>query len=189
MADSYPLRFDVEYPEELSRWLMFVKLILVVPHWIILYALSSVSQVMIAIAFFAIVFTKRFPRGLFDFVVGINRWNCNVGAYMGLQRDEYPPFSWASGEYPLTYEVDYPEQLNRWRPFVHWLLLLPHFILLLALYSVALVVYPIVFLAILFTKRFPRGLFDFMVGIGRWGSRVSAYSACLTDKYPPFSLR
>jgi hypothetical protein len=189
-APGYPVRYDVEYPEELSRWLIFVKLLLAIPHFIILWALSIAAGVMGFIAFFAILFTKRYPRGLFDFVVGVNRWSANVDAYTGLLRDEYPPFSWEPGQYAVTYEVDYPEKLNRWLPLVKWwLLAIPHYIVLFALGIAALVVYIIAWFAILFTKRFPRGLFDFIVGYRRWEYRVNAYTGLLRDEYPPFSLK
>jgi hypothetical protein len=187
---AYPLRFDVEYPEELSRWLIFVKLLLAIPHFMILWALGIAAGVMGFIAFFAILFTKRYPRGLFDFVVNVNRWSANVDAYTGLLRDEYPPFSWEPGQYAVTYEVDYPEKLNRWLPLVKWwLLAIPHYIVLFALGIAAFVVYIIAWFAILFTKRFPRGLFDFTVGVTRWQYRVNAYAGLLRDEYPPFSLK
>jgi hypothetical protein len=187
---AYPLRFDVEYPEELSRWLIFVKLLLAIPHFMILWALGIAAGVMGFIAFFAILFTKRYPRGLFDFVVNVNRWSANVDAYTGLLRDEYPPFSWEPGQYAVTYEVDYPEKLNRWLPLVKWwLLAIPHYIVLFFLGIAAFVVYIIAWFAILFTKRFPRGLFDFTVGVTRWQYRVNAYAGLLRDEYPPFSLK
>ena len=188
-APEYPLRYDVEYPEELSRWLIFVKWLLAFPHFIILYLLGIASSVVGFIAFFAILFTKRYPQGLFDFVVNVNRWNANVMAYLMLFRDEYPPFSWEPGEYAVTYEVDYPEEMNRWLPLVKWLLAIPHVIVLLLLFIAIYFVYIIAFFAILFTKRFPRGLFDFTVGVHRWNYRVSAYTALLRDEYPPFGLR
>ena len=189
-APGYPLRFDIEYPEQLSRWLIFVKWLLAIPHFLILYALSAVANVITFIAFFAILFTGRYPRGLFDFVVNIYRWQENVFAYYGLFRDEYPPFSWEAGKYPVTFEVDYPESLSRWLIFVKWLLAIPHIIVLFFLYIVALVVWVIVWFAILFTGRFPRGLFDFLVGVSRWSLRVNAYAVLLLrDDYPPFSLR
>lgn len=103
---GYPVRFDVEYPENLSRWLIFVKWLLAIPHFIILNALLAVVSVIIVIAFFAILFTKKYPKGLFDFAVGVLRWQANVTAYVGLMRDEYPPFSWDAGKYPVTFEVD-----------------------------------------------------------------------------------
>jgi hypothetical protein len=90
-APEYPLRFDVEYPEQLNRWLVLVKWILVIPHVLIVYALLFVVTVIQIIAFFAILFTTRYPRELFDFVVNVYRWQANLFAYAGLQRDEYPP--------------------------------------------------------------------------------------------------
>ena len=188
-APEYPLRYDVEYPEELSRWLIFVKWLLAFPHFIILYLLGIASSVVGFIALFAILFTKRYPQGLFDFVVNVNRWNANVMAYLMLFRDEYPPFSWEPGEYAVTYEVDYPEEMNRWLPLVKWLLAIPHVIVLLLLFIAIYFAYIIAWFAILFTKRFPRGLFDFIVGVNRWNYRVGAYTALLRDEYPPFSLR
>ena len=187
-APGYPLCYEVEYPEELSRWLIFVKWLLAIPHFIILYALSAAVGVVTLIAFFAILFTKRYPRGLFDFAVNVNRWNANVMAYLMLFRDEYPPFSWEPGEYSVTYEVDYPEELNRWLPLVKWLLSIPHLIVLLFLYIGTYVALVIAFFAILFTKRFPQGLFDFTVGVHRWSYRVSVYINLQRDEYPPFSF-
>ena len=188
-APAYPLRYDVEYPEELSRWLIFVKWLLVIPNLIIVWALGYAVSAVTFIAFFAILFTKRYPRGLFDFVVNVNRWNATVMAYLMLFRDEYPPFSWEPGEYAVTYEVDYPEELSRWLPLIKWLLVIPHLIVLLFLFIAVYFVYMIAFFAILFTKRFPRGLFDFVVGVHRWTNRVNAYANLLRDEYPPFSLR
>ncbi len=114
-AASYPLTYDVEYPEELSRWLIFVKWLLAIPHLLIVYALSIAASAITFIAWFAILFTKRYPRELFDFVVNINRWSANMSAYIYLLRDEYPPFSWDAGLYPVTYDVEYPEELSRWQ--------------------------------------------------------------------------
>ncbi len=188
-AQTYPLRYDVEYPERLSRWLIFVKWLLAIPHFLIVYALSGVANIILLIAFFAILFTKRFPRGLFDFVVNIYRWNANLTAYTGLLRDEYPPFTWEPGKYPVTFEVEYREEFNRWLPLVKWLLAIPHYIALVFLTIVAAVLWIIAFFAILFTGRFPRGLFDFIVGVIRWDYRVNAYVYFLRDEYPPFSLK
>ena len=188
-APVYPLSYDVEYPEELSRLLIFVKWLLALPHFLILYALGAVAGVITFIAFFAILFTKRYPRGLFDFVVNIYRWNANVFAYYGLFRDEYPPFSWEPGRYPVTFEVDYPESLSRRLIFVKWLLVIPNLIVLVLLYTVAFVLWVIAWFAILFTGRFPRGMFNFLVGVTRWGYRVNVYMNFLRDDYPPFRLK
>jgi Domain of unknown function (DUF4389) len=188
---DYPVRVLVDYPERLSRWKIFVKWILAIPHFIIIYLLQLVNGVMIFIAFFTVLFTKKWPRGMFDFSVQIHRWTANVFAYsLLLMRDEYPPFSGDSGEYPLTFEIDYDTDLSRWKIFVKWLLALPHVIVLAFLLVAAYVVVFIAFFAILFTGRYPRGMFDFVVGVYRWLTRVSAYSSWfMTDRYPPFSLR
>ncbi len=187
-AQSYPVTFDVEYPEELSRWLIFVKWLLAIPHFIVVYLLAVISAVVTFIAFFAILFTKRYPRGLFDFVVGVNRWAANVTAYIFLMRDDYPPFSMDAGKYAVTYDVAYPEELSRWMIFVKWLLVLPSALVALLLLLVAELVTFIAWFAILFTKKYPESLFRFVVGALRWQHRANAYSNLLTDRYPPFSM-
>jgi len=187
-AASYPVTFDVEYPQELSRWLIFVKWLLAVPHLIILYALNLAAGVVTFIAWFAILFTKRYPPDLFKFVVNVNRWSANVFAYAFLLRDDYPPFSWEPGQYPLMYDVEYPEELSRWLIFVKWLLAIPHIIILYFLYLAAFIALTIAWFAILFTKRFPESLFKFLVGVTRWQYRVTAYANLLRDEYPPFSM-
>ena len=190
-AADYPVRFDVEYPERLSRWKIFVKWLLAIPHFIIVALLQTVGGVLVLIAFFSILFTKKWPRGLFDFTLQIERWTMNTVAYaLTLQRDEYPPFSGEPGEYPVRLEVDYDDNLSRWMIFVKWLLILPHLIVLVFLAIAAYVVVFIAFFVILFTGRFPRGMFDFVTGVLRWSIRVNAYAHWLmTDRYPPFSLK
>jgi hypothetical protein len=187
---AYPVQFDVEYPERLSRWKIFVKWLLAIPHFIIVYLLGIVNSVLILIAFFAILFTKKWPRGLFDFSLQIQRWTFNTYAYAFLLlRDEYPPFSGDSGAYPLMLEVEHREDLSRWRIFLKWLLAIPHVLVLAVLVLAASIAVFIAFFAILFTGRYPRSLFDFVVGTGRWAVRVNAYAFWLmTDRYPPFSL-
>ncbi len=187
-AVNYPLLYDTEYPEELSRWLIFVKWILAIPHFIILLGLTMAAELVTFVAFFAILFTKRFPRELFDFVVNVYRWEENVTAYVSLLRDEYPPFSWERGRYPVTYEVEYPEELSRWLIFIKWLLAIPHVIILFFLGIGAMLALMVAWFAILFTKKFPESLFRFVVGVNRWQLRVNAYSGLLRDEYPPFSM-
>ncbi len=187
-ATSYPLTYDVEYPEELSRWLIFVKWLLAIPHLIILYALGIAASVVTMIAWFVILFTKRYPRELFDFVVNVNRWSANLTAYILLMRDEYPPFSWDPGQYAVTYEVEYPEELSRWLIFFKWLLAIPHLIVLIFLLIGVYIALTVAWFAILFTKRYPESLFRFVVGVNRWQLRVNAYSNLLRDEYPPFSM-
>jgi hypothetical protein len=190
-GSDYPVVFDVEYPERLSRWKIFLKWLFAIPHLIIVYLLLAVAGILQFIAFFAILFTKRWPRGLFDFTVQIYRWSLNTTAYaILLLRDEYPPFSGDSGEYPLVLEVEYREDLSRWQIFLKWLFAIPHLIILSLLFIGVFIAVIIAFFAILFTARYPRGLFDFVVGSMRWMVRVQAYSHWLmTDRYPPFSLK
>lgn len=188
-AGSYPVTFDVQYPQELSRWLIFVKWLLAIPHFVVVYLLQLATSVVTFIAFFAILFTKRYPRELFDFVVNAGRWNANVSAYILLMRDEYPPFSWEQGQYPVTYDVAYPEELSRWLIFVKWLLAIPHLIVLLLLYIGMMLALFVAFFAILFTKKFPESLFNFTVGVLRYNLRVGAYTNLMRDEYPPFSMQ
>jgi hypothetical protein len=189
-AAYYPVRFEIEYPERLSRWKVLLKWLFAIPQFIVIYLLQIVLGVMALIAFFTILFTKRWPQGMWDFAVQIQRWTTNVAVYgLLLMRDEYPPFSGEPGEYPLTVEVDRPEELSRWMIFVKWLLIIPQVIVLFFVYIAAAVVVVIAFFAILFTGRYPRGLFDFMAGVVRWTLRVDNYARWLmTDRYPPFSL-
>ena len=194
--DGYPLRFDVEYPERLSRLLNnipYLKLILVIPHLIALLVMWILAGVINFFAWWAILFTGKYPRGLFDFYVNVLRWGLNVNVYQAMMRDEYPAFSGDDGRYPaVTYTVDYPERLSRLLnniPYLKVVLLIPHFVVLIFLAIGGLVVNFIAWWAILFTGTYPRGLFDYSVGVFRWSARVSAYAAMLTDDYPPFSLR
>lgn len=189
ISPPYPVTYEVAYPERLSRWLIFVKWLLAIPHLIVLYFLQLATGFVTFFAFFAILFTGKFPRGLFDFNVNVYRWGANVSAYVGLFRDEYPPFSGQPGRYPVTFDVQYPERLSRWLIFVKWLLVIPNAVVLALLALLAAVLYIVVYFAILFTGRFPRGLFNFIVGVNRWSYRANAYSSwLLTDRYPPFSL-
>ena len=123
------------------------------------------------IAFFAILFTKKYPKELFDFSVNVGRWQSNVMAYILLMRDEYPPFSWGSRPVSVSYDVQYPRELSRWMIFVKWLLAIPHLVVLLFLYIGVYLALLVSWFAILFTKRYPEGLFRFVLGVsaGRSG--------------------
>jgi hypothetical protein len=213
METSPLLQYDVLYPERLNRWLPLVKWFLVIPHYIILTVLSFAASVVYILAFFAILFTGRYPRGLFDFSLGVFRWAANVNGYTRLLRDEYPPFSLQPTDYavqlsldcdeyldehssfslrptgyPIQLELEYPERLSRWKIFLKWLFAIPHLVVLYVLLFAQSIAVLLAFFAILFTGRYPRGLFDFVVGVERWTWRVNAYLSLLTDAYPPFSL-
>jgi Domain of unknown function (DUF4389) len=183
----YPVRVDVEYPAKLSRLLIFVNWLLVIPHYVALLFLGIGVLVVWVISWFAVLFTGRYPQGMFEYVVGVVRWAARVVAYQLLVTDQYPPFSLADDpSYPVRVEVDYPAQIARWRPLVHWLLVIPAAI---ALYVILLIAYVASFLAwfaILFTGRIPQGLFNAIVIGMRWSIRVNVFQYWMTEAYPPF---
>ena len=137
-----------------------------------------------------IVFRRRYPRWWFDFALQLSRFGARIGAYAVLVTDRYPS---TEDEQSVPLELDYPDverDLNRWLPIVKWLLAIPHYVVLMVLGVVVFFAIVAAWFAILFTARYPRGLFDFVVGYGRWWLRVEAYAfLMLTDRYPPFSLR
>jgi hypothetical protein len=184
---AHPVTFDIAYPERLNRWLILVKWLLAIPHLIIANLLDNVAQLLAFVAFFTILFTGKWPEGMFKFTVGCLRWQYNVYAYVLLLRDEYPPFSFDPGQYAVAFDVAYPEKLNRWLVFVKWLLIIPNLIVFLLVALAWAITLIVAWFAILFTGRYPRGLFDFAVGVMRWSARLNAYVYLMTDKYPPFS--
>jgi hypothetical protein len=136
-----------------------------------------------------IVFRQKYPRWWYDFNLELLRFQSRVGIYCALMDDRYPS---TDERQSLHLEAPYPDaaRLNRWLPLVKWLLAIPHYIVLAVLYLGALIAIVIAWFAILFTGRYPRGLFDYLVGVGRWTTRVTAYAFILvTDEYPPFRLR
>ena len=186
---DYPVRFEVMYPEGENRFMILIRWLLVYPQTIVLSFFGLAVFLMTFYAWVAILFTGRYPAGMFKLVVGYNRWSHNTVAY-ALFHNTYPPYSLDAGEYePMLYGVERQERYSRLLIFVKWLLVIPHFIVLTFLTLLAYVVYLIIFFAVLVTGRYPRGMFDFVVGVARWSARVNAYLYLLTDRYPPFSLR
>lgn len=185
-SQSYAARLEIDYPDELDRFTTFFRLIWAIPAIIILSALSPGLFLATALT---IVFRQKYPRWWFDFARELTRFGTRVAAYLLLLTDLYPS---TEEEQSVHLELDYPDvekDLNRWLPLVKWLLAIPHFIVLTFLAIGGIFVWLIAWFAILFTGRYPKGLFDYMVGVTRWGLRVEAYAALLlTDEYPPFSL-
>lgn len=208
-ASRYPLRLTGELAPKLNRGLWLVKWLLVIPHIVVLFLLWIGFLFVSVAAFFAILFTGRYPRALFDFNVGVMRWSWRVAfySYSALATDEYPPFTLADvPSYPARLEVEYPESLSRGLVLIKWwLLALPHYLIVAVFVGGAwsasqgsewiwssggLVGLLALFagLALLFTGRYPKSIYDFVMGMNRWTFRVVAYAALMTDVYPPFSL-
>lgn len=210
MVDSnvYAARLAIDYPGQLDRLTTFFRVLWAIPILIVLGLLSGPSGSQhvdqagnvvssagggIAAGLFAatllmIVFRQRYPRWWFDFAVELARFSGRVGAYLFLLTDVYPS---TTDTQSVHLEVDYPDAaaLNRWLPLVKWLLAIPHYVALFVLTVLALLATIVAWFAILFTGTYPRSLFDFVVGVGRWSTRVWAYAFLLvTDEYPPFSL-
>ena len=187
-APLYPAAVEISYPDELNRWLPLVKWLLVIPHFFVL-AFVGIGAFFVAIyAFFAVLFTGRWPRGAFDFLVGTIRCVYRVMAYFHLMTDAYPPFSLADDpEYPVRLHIEYPEHIDNWRPLVQWLLAIPYLFVAGVLYWFTGVLSIVAFFTVLFTKRIPRELFELMVPGLRWNLRGNAYAYFTTDRYPPLS--
>lgn len=196
---SYPVTLRGELAEPPGRGWWLIKWLLAMPHYIILVFLSVAALVVTIIAFFAILFTTRYPRSLFDFNIGVLRWGWRVGfySYQALGTDKYPPFTLKSVDYPADLEIPYQEKLSRGLVLVKWwLLAIPHYIVLaffqggLGLRYGGLVLVLSIFagFALLFTGKYPQDIFNLVVGMNRWTYRVAAYASLMTDQYPPFRL-
>jgi hypothetical protein len=192
---SYPATFTFDPPERIANWRPLVQWLLAIPHLAIVYVLGSVSELLAVISWFAVLFTGRLPAGLANFQAMYLRYYLRTATYAGFLRDEYPPFGFATtpsdpGDDPRVGVVLVPELENRNRLTVAFRLILaiPQLIVLALLIIAVWVVGLIAFFAVLFTGRWPEGLRDFVLGVGRWFLRVQAYVLLLTDVYPPFSL-
>lgn len=194
---AYPVTVagELSHPPSPALWL--IKWLLLIPHYVILSFLWIAYFFVAIIAFFAILFSGRFPRGLFEFNVGVLRWTWRVGfyGYNALGTDKYPPFSLKSEDYPADLTVDYPEKLSPGLVLIKWwILAVPHYIVvgilnggfgisraglgtILALFGA---------IARMFSDRYPADIFKIVVGINRWSYRVAAYAGLMTDEYPPF---
>ncbi|CAD7839509.1 MAG: hypothetical protein [Olavius algarvensis spirochete endosymbiont] len=198
-TSSIHLRGELSKPPSRVLWLL--KWLLAVPHIVILAFLTVAVVFVTIIAFFAIIFTGRYPRKSFDFVVGVFRWWWRVGfyAFSVLGTDKYPPFSLKPrDDYPADLHIDYPKKLKQWFPLVKWFLAVPHYFVLIAfvgysqestnLPGLGPILILIALIVLLFTGRYLKDIFRLVMGINRWGYRVSAYICLLTDEYPHFRL-
>jgi hypothetical protein len=185
---GYPVQVDAERQGEYNRFLPLVKWLLAIPHYLVLFFLFIGVFFAKIVAFFAVLITGRYPEGLFNFVTGVLRWSWNVNAYVYLLTDEYPPFALdRDPTYPAQLEIAYPaDGVNRWRPLVHWLLIIPYAIIAGVLSWLAGIVAFVGVFVILFTKDLPEGMFKLILIPYRWQNRAAAYALFMVTKYPPF---
>ena len=207
MNEEHPVRFSVDYPDRpLNRLTTAFRLIVAIPIVIVAAALGGhegsyaagdhgwsfaggTAGLLFLAPLLMIVFRQKYPRWWYDWNLELMRFSNRIGVYLALMDDTYP-----STDEHQSVRLDFPypdakEGLNRWLPLVKWLLAIPHYIVLFFLWLAAIVCVIIAWFAILFTGRYPRGLFDFVEGVIRWNNRVGAYAFLLiTDRYPPFRL-
>jgi uncharacterized protein DUF4389 len=185
-SPAYTAGLEIAYPAELNRWLPLVKWLLAIPHFVVLTFIGIGAFFVAVYAFFVVLFTGRWPRAAFDYLLGTFRWAYRVVAYIHLMVDPYPPFSMADDpDYPVRLNIDYPEQMDNWRPLVQWLLALPYLFIAAVLYWITGLMTVVAFFTVLFTKQIPRGVFELMMPGLRWNLRGNAYAYFLTDRYPP----
>lgn len=200
----YPVQIVGSLETGLSRWLWLLKWLLLIPHFIVLAFLWAAFFVVTVIAFFAILFTERYPRSLFDFNLGVLRWTWRVAwyGYGGLATDRYPPFTLGDPDYPARLYVPYPERLSRGLVLVKWwLLAIPHYIVIAFFLgggwwwwskwnAPGLIVVLALFagVVLLFRNRYPGSLYGLVLGMDRWVARVVVYVTLMRDEYPPFRL-
>ena len=209
---SYPAAISGRLDPDLSRGMWLIKWFLAIPHYFCLAFLWFAFAVLTIVAFFAILFTGRYPKGIFEFNVGVLRWNWRVAfyAFNPAGTDRYPPFALADADYPARLEIAYPEKLSRGLVLVKWwLLAIPHYIIVGILTSgvwwwagdfgdgdgvlragggLMSILVLIALVVLLFAGRYPQGLFDLVMGLNRWVIRVAAYAGLMRDEYPPFRL-
>jgi hypothetical protein len=193
MPDAHPVRFSVDYPDrDLNRLATAFRIFLAIPVAIVLGTIGAAggAGLLFLPPLLMIVFRQKYPRWWFDWNLQLLRFANRVGAYLALMDDRYPS---TDDEQAVHLDFAYPDArqgLNRWLPLVKWFLAIPHYVVLVFLYIGAVLAVIAAWFAILFTGRYPRGIFDYVEGVIRWHNRVVAYAFILvTDQYPPFGLR
>lgn len=187
-ASDFPLRLSIDYPEEPNRLTSFFRIIVSIPISVVMASIGA--NILLFPALLMILFRRKYPRWWFDFNLEMMRFSARIGAYGFLLTHQYPSTDEEQSVH-LNFEYpDVPNDLNRWLPLVKWFLAIPHFVVLFILSFIAVIAVIITWFAILFTGRVPRGLFNYMEGVMRYGARLEVYALVLTtDAYPPFSIK
>ncbi len=186
--------FTFDHPLEVSRWMPLYTWLTAIPHFFVLLVFGIAAYVMVIVAFFSVLFTKKVPEGVHEFLTKFYRYAEDVFTYVLFMRSDYPKFGLRGGSMdpndgPVHLSIEYSPELNRWAPLYKWLLAIPHFIVLYVLGIGVSVCWLIAWFAVLFTGKWPEGLRNFVIGVTRWSLRVSAYANLfLRDEYPPFAL-
>ncbi len=194
MSAPYPLQLEFHADRHITRWRPLVQWLLAIPHLLIVWALRSLRQVLTLISLFAVLFTKRIPRPLFDVIVMTYRYEWRAMSFVVFMHQDYPPFDFDlssedDGVEPHTsLRLTYPEHLERWKPLYKWFLAIPQYFVLAGLAIAACLGIVVGFFAVLVTGEYPEGIRDFIVSSYRYALRVEAYVGFLTDRYPPFNL-
>jgi hypothetical protein len=188
-TSNYPINVEADYPQKIANWRPLVHWLFAIPQFIALFFVIIAAYFAFIGVWFSVLFTRRYPAGLFNFITGALRWGNRVNLYTYFMTEEYPPFSLDQAPYPIRTSFTYPEAgISRWRVFFQGILAIPHFIVLYFLGIGAYVGAVIAFFAVLFTGNYPPAVFNFMVGVFRWQTRVFSYVLLMTEEYPPFSL-
>jgi len=184
---GYPVLVEADHLPEYSRFMPLIKWFILIPHYIALLFLGIGAMVVALIAFFATLFTGTYPRGMWDYMVGVHRWALRVLSYHQLINDSYPPFTLQEQpEDTVRLRAEYPENVARWRPLVAWLLILPYAIVSYLITIVGNICSFLAFFTIIFTKKVPEGLFDVIRIAFNWQTRASFYMYWMSTEYPPF---
>jgi hypothetical protein len=187
VAGEYQVDVDAQLLPEYSRFMPLIKWLIVIPHYVVLFFLGIGAAFVAFIAFFATLFTARYPEGMWNYMYGVQRWAMRVIAYTMLITDKYPPFTLQeTPEDTIQLKAEYPERVSRWRPFFAWLIVIPYMIVASLIFMVAQICSFFAFFTILFTKRIPEGLFNVIRNGFTWYMRANFYSYWMSVEYPPF---
>lgn len=186
-SGRYPVEVDAQLLPEYSRFMPLIKWLILIPHYVVLFFLGIGAAIVALIAFFATLFTARYPEGMWNYMYGVHRWAMRVMAYHMLITDKYPPFTLQeTPDDTIQLRAEYPERVSRWRPLFAWIIVIPYAIVASLIFLVAQICSIFAFFTIIFTKKIPEGLFNVIRNGFTWNLRSGFYSYWMSTEYPPF---